>query len=154
MAFRASAERSTGPPKAATCQGGLHASTRMRPPGGSSGGHAGAGGRHARLVLVPVSNRRFLVTTDHGDVVVEVREGATGLDADLLSLAMADEAAAEELPVATPLRAFAAKMVDIIEAQGLGEFGGGERMREMMVREKATSELRRIERFARDHGRG
>jgi len=103
---------------------------------------------------VPVSKRRFLVTTDHGDVVVEVKADAAGLDADLLGLTMADEATAEELPMATPLRAFAAKMVDIIEGQGLGGFAGGERMREMMVREKATAELRRIERFAREHGSG
>ena len=100
---------------------------------------------------MPARVRRFLVTTDHGDVVVVVRDGAYGLDTDLLSLRMADEATAGELPVATPLRAFAAKMVDIIEAQGLGEFGGGERMREMLVREKATADLRRIERFAREH---
>lgn len=91
------------------------------------------------------------MATDRGDVVVEVKADAAGFDADLLSLTMADEATSQELPVATPLRAFAAKMVDIIEAQGVGEFAGGERMREMMVREKATAELRRIERFAREH---
>ncbi len=95
--------------------------------------------------------RRFLVTTDHGDVVVEVRPDAAGLDADLLRLRMADAATVQELPVATPLRAFAAKMVDIIEGQGLGGFTGGERMREMLVREKATADLHRIERFAREH---
>lgn len=103
---------------------------------------------------MPAPSKRFLIATDHGDVVVEVRPDASGLDADLLSLGMADAATAGELPVATPLRAFAAKMVDIIEAQGLGAFAGGERMREMLVREKATSELRRIERFAREHGPG
>lgn len=97
--------------------------------------------------------RRFLVTTDYGDVVVSVNDQATGLDPGLLAFAMADAATETELPVATPLRAFAAKMVDLIEAQGLGDFAGGERMREMLIREKATADLRRIERFAREKGR-
>jgi hypothetical protein len=103
---------------------------------------------------MPDNPRRFLVTTDDGDVVVTVNDDADGLDPALLSLTMADEAAARELPVATPLRAFAAKMVDLIEAQGMGAFAGGERMREMLVREKATADLRRIERYAREHGGG
>ncbi|MEJ2290235.1 MAG: hypothetical protein P8Y13_15665 [Deinococcales bacterium] len=101
---------------------------------------------------MPEPARRFLVTTDHGDVVVTVNDQADGLDPGLLSLAMADEGTSKELPMATPLRAFAAKMVDLIEAQGFGAFAGGERMREMLVREKATADLRRIERFAREHG--
>jgi hypothetical protein len=96
--------------------------------------------------------RRFLVSTDHGDVVVTVNDEAGGLDAELLSLAMADERSLQELSMVTPLRAFAAKMVDLIEAQGTEAFSGGGRMREMLVREKATAELRRIERYARDHG--
>jgi hypothetical protein len=96
--------------------------------------------------------RRFLVSTDHGDVVVTVNDEAGGLDAELLSLAMADERSLHELSMVTPLRAFAAKMVDLIEAQGTEAFSGGGRMREMLVREKATAELRRIERYARDHG--
>lgn len=95
--------------------------------------------------------RRFLVATDFGDVVVTVDADVDGLDPALVSLAMADEATSSELPVATPLRAFAAKMVDLIEGQGLGAFDGGERLREMLVREKATADLRRIERFAREH---
>jgi len=103
---------------------------------------------------MPEQPRRFLVTTDAGDVVVTINDDANGLDPGLLSLAMADDVAARELPMATPLRAFAAKMVDLIEAQGVGGFAGGERMREMLVREKATADLRRIERYAREHGRG
>lgn len=102
---------------------------------------------------MPQQPRRYLVTTDDGDVVVTVNDDADGLDPGLLSLAMADAMTAEELPMATPLRAFAAKMVDLIEAQGMGAFAGGERMREMLVREKATADLRRIERYARDHHR-
>ncbi len=103
---------------------------------------------------MPEQPRRFLVTTDDGDVVVTVNDDADGLDAGLLSLAMADDMTARELPMATPLRAFAAKMVDLIEAQGMGGFAGGARMREMLVREKATADLRRIERYAREHGKG
>jgi hypothetical protein len=98
--------------------------------------------------------RRFLVTTDHGDVVVTVNDAVDGLDPGLLALTMADEETTRALPMATPLRAFAAKMVDLIEGRGLGGFAGGERMREMLVREKATADLKRIERFAREHGTG
>ncbi len=98
--------------------------------------------------------RRYLVTTDHGDVVVTVNPAANGLDPELLSFQMADTEAADAVGVATPLRAFAAKMVDLIELHGTGDFAGGERMREMLVREKATADLRRIERFARDHAPG
>ncbi len=49
-----------------------------------------------------------------------------------------------------PLRAFAAKMVDIIEARG-DDLPGGERMRRMMLQEKATADLKRIERWAEAH---
>ena len=112
---------------------------------------AGCAGGVLGCAAMPAAPRRFLVTTDFGDVVVDVNDGVDGMDPGLLSFAMADEASAVELPVATPLRAFAAKMVDLIEAQGLGAFSGGARMREMLVREKATSELKRIERFAREH---
>lgn len=89
--------------------------------------------------------QRFRVLTDAGDVIVTVNQAAGGLDADLLELEMAS---GDGLEMATPLKAFAAKMVDIIEGKGLVGFVGGPRMRELMVREKATAELRRIERFA------
>lgn len=115
------------------------------------GGCPGATEARARLCAMPDAPRRFMVATDFGDVVVSVRPGTDGLAPDLLALSMADAEAAEELPVATPLRAFAAKMLDIIEAQGLSAFAGGERLREMLVREKATAELKRIEHYAREH---
>jgi hypothetical protein len=97
--------------------------------------------------------KRFLVSTDHGEVLVSVKRAGSGLDADLLSFEMASGGVAEP-SMTTPLRAFAAKMIDLIEAQGVGDFRGGERMREMLVREKATADLRRIERYAREHGKG
>lgn len=101
---------------------------------------------------MPSDERRYLVATDHGDVLVRLREGADGLDPDLLQLSMASAEDGETAAMTTPLRAFAAKMVDLIELLGVGDFGGGPRMREMLVREKATADLRRIERFAREHG--
>lgn len=101
----------------------------------------------------PSSARRFLVITAAGDVVVTVNEQAGGLDTDLIGLTMADAASASGITMTTPLSAFAAKMVDIIEGQGTAGFGGGERMRELLVREKATAELLRIERFAKEQGK-
>lgn len=100
------------------------------------------------------SARRFLVMTDAGDVIVSVNELAGGLDADLIGLAMADAESASGITMKTPLRAFAAKMVDIIQEQGLAGFAGGERMRDLMVREKATADLLRIERFAKAQSQG
>lgn len=93
--------------------------------------------------------RRYLITTDHGDVVVEVNERVSGLDADFLRLRHAGDGADQGLDTATPLRAFGAKMVDLIELYGVGEFAGSDTLREMLVREKATQELKRIERFAK-----
>ncbi len=93
--------------------------------------------------------RRYLVTTDHGDVVVEVNADVSGLDSDFLRLHHAGRGVGEDLDTATPLRAFGAKMVDLIELHGVGAFDGSETLREMLVREKATQELKRIERFAK-----
>lgn len=97
--------------------------------------------------------QRFLIITDAGDVVVTVNQQAGGLDADLIALEMADAESASGITMTTPLSAFAAKMVDIIEGQGLSGFAGGDRMRELMVREKATADLLRIERFAKQQSK-
>jgi hypothetical protein len=92
---------------------------------------------------------RFLVKTDYGDVVVEVNDACeNALDGELLLLTKPTEEQREELSLETPLRAFAAKMVDIIETVGTGSFTSSARLLQMMVRERATSELKRIERFA------
>ncbi len=98
-------------------------------------------------------SRRYLVRTDVGDVVVSVKAGASGLDDDLIELAHAPEGAADEFDMITPLRAFGAKMLDLIEGAGTDTFAGSATMREMLVKEKATQELNRIERFAKS-GRG
>jgi len=94
--------------------------------------------------------RSFLVSTDHGDVVVRVNPAAGGLDTDLLALEPADAANSSALTMVTPLRAFGAKMVDLIEMQGLGDVDVSPALRELLVREKATQELKRIERYARE----
>lgn len=93
--------------------------------------------------------RRFLVTTDHGEVLVRIDPERGGLDPDLLILEPPDAANAADLPTTVPLRAFGAKMVEMIEAQG-GDMPGGERLRRLLVQEKASADLNRIERWARD----
>jgi len=91
-------------------------------------------------------DQRFLVVTEHGRVVVVVRGDKDGLDPDLIDVR--SDADAGDLRMETPLRAFAAKMVDIVQAQG----GGGAlspALRAMMVKEKAAEDLGRIARAAR-----
>lgn len=102
----------------------------------------------AAVVLACRVQTRFLVTTDHGEVLVRVDPDRGGLDPDLLILEAPDDANAGDLPTTVPLRAFGAKMVEMIEAQG-GDMPGGERLRRLLVQEKASSDLNRIERWAR-----
>jgi hypothetical protein len=92
--------------------------------------------------------RKFLVITDHGEVLVRIDEARAGLDPDLLILEAPTSANTADLPATVPLRAFGAKMVELIEAQG-GDLPGGERLRRMLVQEKASADLNRIERWAR-----
>jgi len=92
--------------------------------------------------------RKFLVTTDHGEVLVRIDPDKGGLDPELLVLEAPDGANAADLTTTVPLRAFGAKMVELIEAQG-GEMPGGERLRRLLVQEKASADLNRIERWAR-----
>lgn len=96
--------------------------------------------------------RRYLVKTDHGDVVVFVNPDAGGLDDDLFSFEAATPENVAGLTMTTPLTAFSAKVVDVIELHGTAEFDGSAKMLEMLVREKATYELRRLERFAQELG--
>src|SRR5690606_8387508 len=96
--------------------------------------------------------RRYLVKTNDGDVVVVVRAEAGGLDDDLFQLRRPDPANLEGITMTTPLTAFSAKAVDIIELHGTGSFGGSDQLKEMLVREKATALLRSIERFAKQAG--
>ena len=91
-------------------------------------------------------DQRFLVVTEHGRVVVVVRGDRSGLDPDLIDVR--SDAEATDLAMETPLRAFAAKMVDLIQAQG-GGASLSPTMLAMMVKEKAAEDLGRIERAAR-----
>lgn len=92
-------------------------------------------------------DERFLVVTEHGRVVVVVRGDRAGLDSDLIDVVAADDA--EDLKMETPLRAFAAKMVDLVQARGSGGVPLSPTMLAMMVKEKAAEDLARIERAAR-----
>lgn len=93
---------------------------------------------------------KYLVKTDYGDVVVGINPRCSNaLENDLLLLSAPEEDA--HFPMETPLRAFGAKMVDIIRSVGTGGFDPGGKMLEMMIKEKATSDLGRIERWAREN---
>jgi hypothetical protein len=92
-------------------------------------------------------DERYLVVTEHGRVVVMVRGDKAGLDADLIEVVAAD--GADDLAMETPLRAFAAKMVDLVQARGTGGVPLSPTMLAMMVKEKAAEDLARIERAAR-----
>lgn len=95
---------------------------------------------------------RFLVRTDYGEVVVTINPDCTNaLENDLLLLSEPSEADKTAFTMETPLRAFGAKVVDIIQTVGTGDFNPGGGMLEMMVKEKATSDLNKIERWARNN---
>jgi len=98
-------------------------------------------------------DERYLVVTEHGRVMVVVRGDRAGLDPDLIDVRAARDA--DDLTMETPLRAFAAKMVDLIQARGAGGVPLSTAMLAMMVKEKAAEDLARIERAARRlHGGG
>lgn len=94
-------------------------------------------------------DERFLVVTDHGRVLVVVRGDKAALDPDLLDVRRHDDAAAEGVALETPLRAFAAKMVDLLVARGADALPMSPGLRDLMLKEKAAEDLRRIERAAR-----
>ena len=97
--------------------------------------------------------RKYLVKTDHGDVLVTVNEACSnGLEEDLLLLEMADAENSQDINTEVPLRAFSAKMLDIIDIVGTEGMSMSDKMLDMMKQEKATSDLKKIERFAKEHG--
>ncbi len=99
-----------------------------------------------------MSNKNYVVLTEFGNVLVSVNPAAkNGLEADLLELTTASEADRAAADFETPLRAFAAKMVDIINGAGFEGVAMSGTMRDLLVKEKATSELGRIERWAREN---
>jgi hypothetical protein len=93
------------------------------------------------------SDERFLVVTEYGRVLVVVRGDRAALDADLIDVR--PDRDADDVQLETPLRAFAAKMVDLLQARGTDDLGLSPGLRDMMVKEKAAEDLRRIEREAR-----
>ena len=95
------------------------------------------------------SDERFVVVTDHGRVVVVVRGDKGALEPDLLDVRRYDDTSAEGIGLETPLRAFAAKMVDLLLARGTDALPMSPAMRDLMIKEKAAEDLRRIERAAR-----
>lgn len=92
--------------------------------------------------------------TNAGDVIVVVNQAASGLADDLFAFEEATPANLELVDMTTPLSAFGAKVVDLIELHGTEEFTGSATLKEMLIKEKATLELRRIERFAKEHATG
>lgn len=95
-------------------------------------------------------SQTYLVTTDYGDVLVSVNESCTNaLEGDLLRLSQPTPEEASAAGYSTPLRAFSAKMVDIIEGVGTGDFKADPKMVELLKKERATDELTRIERWAK-----
>lgn len=95
--------------------------------------------------------RRYLVKTNAGDVIVVVNPHASGLADDLFSFEKVTPAGLEHVDMTTPLSAFSSKVVDLIELHGTADFGGSAVLKELLIKEKATFELRRIERFAKEH---
>lgn len=95
------------------------------------------------------ADERFLVVTEHGRVVVHVRGDRSGLDGDLIDVRSPHGEDLSDVTMETPLRAFAAKMVDIVQARGSGPLDVSTGLLDMLVKEKAAEDLKRIERAAR-----
>jgi len=92
-------------------------------------------------------DERYLVLTERGSVVVLVRGDRAGLDTDLVDVRLPAEG--DDQLLETPLRAFAAKMVDLVQARGAGDATLSPNLLALMVKEKAAEDLARIERAAR-----
>lgn len=94
--------------------------------------------------------QRYLISTEYGDVLAELDETPRNvLDGPLFKLSRPDAEARQDAPFEVPLRAFSAKMVDIIEGIGTGDFKADPKIVELLKKEKATDELTRIERWAK-----
>ena len=94
--------------------------------------------------------KRYLISTEHGDVLAELDETPRNvLDGPLFKLSRPDAQAREDAPFEVPLRAFSAKMLDLIEELGTGDFKAEPNLIELLKKEKATEELTRIERWAK-----
>ncbi len=92
---------------------------------------------------------KYLVKTDYGDVLVHINDVASGLDPTLVSCEEPTAKNSAEVSLTVPLRAFGAKMLELVEFKGSGTLEVGERLQRLMIQEKATEDLKRIERWAR-----
>jgi len=94
--------------------------------------------------------KRYLISTEHGEVLAELDETPRNvLDGPLFTLSRPTPEARRDAPFEVPLRAFSAKMLDIIEGIGVGDFRAEPKVIELLKKEKATDELTRIERWAK-----
>lgn len=91
---------------------------------------------------------KYLVITDGSDVVVVIDRSVGGLDANFVTLRHKE--VGEQFDMITPLRAFNSKMVDLITVCAGDNVPGTAMIRDMLIKEKAASDLNRIERFGRD----
>lgn len=72
-----------------------------------------------RLTLM----KRYLISTEYGEVLAELDETPrNALDGPLFTLSRPTSEARQDAPFEVPLRAFSAKMIDIIEGIGVGDF--------------------------------
>lgn len=98
------------------------------------------------------STRRYLIKTEHGDVLAELDETPRNvLDGPLFALSRPSPEARADVPYEVPLRAFSAKMIDLIELIGTGDFRAEPKLLDLLKKEKATEELSRIDRWAKQN---
>ena len=97
--------------------------------------------------------RRYLIVTDtHGDILAELDETPrNALDGPLFRLSRPTDSEREAVPFEVPLRAFSAQVVDSLETVGTGDFKVDEKLLDVLKIEKATEELARIERWAKEN---
>ncbi len=96
--------------------------------------------------------RYIILTDDHGDILAELDETPrNALDGPLFRLSRPSETDKENAPFEVPLRAFSAQVVDSLEAVGTGDFKVDDKLLDVLKIEKATEELARIERWAREN---
>lgn len=94
--------------------------------------------------------KRYLISTDYGDVLAELDESErNALDGPLFRLSRPTPEARQDAPFEVPLSAFSAKVLDILEGLGTGDFRAEPKVMELLTMEKATEELTRIERWAK-----
>ena len=97
--------------------------------------------------------RRYIILTDtHGEILAELDETPrNALDGPLFRLSRPSDAERADAPFEVPLRAFSAQVVDSLETVGTGDFQADTKLLELLKKEKATEELARIERWAKEN---